>query len=256
MDIAPKIFEISKKKGCSVRKALTDDLWISQIDMTNGITAGHIHDFVTLWEKLDGITLDQATNDTIIWKLTERGSYSTSSAYSLQFEGRTSTPLLKTVWKVWATPKCKFFAWLIIHNRVWTAARLQRRGWPNCGLCPLCSQVQESAAHLLFQCRFSVAVWNAVKAKIGLSNIVTADWAAVRSVRHWWTEIALARSPNGKGMASLLMLISWELWKERNARVFRNVSAPTTIIVEKIMNEATLWTLAGAKGLGVILHRE
>ena len=78
----------------------------------------------------------------------------------------------------------------------------------------------------------------------------------MRSVRHWWSEIALARSPNVKGMASLLMLISWELWKERNARVFRNVSAPTMILVEKIMDEATMWTLAGAKGLGVILHRE
>ena len=73
MDIAPKIFEISKKKDCSVRKALTDDLWISQVDMANGISAGHIQEFTILWEKLDGITLDQATNDTIIWKLTERG---------------------------------------------------------------------------------------------------------------------------------------------------------------------------------------
>ena len=147
-------------------------------------------------------------------------------------------------------------AWLIIQNRVWMADKLQRRGWPNCGLCPLCSQVQESAAHLLFQCRFSVAVWNAVKARTGLSNIVTADWAAMQSVRHWWTEIVLTCSPNGKGMASLLMLISWELWKERNARVFRNVSAPPMILVEKIMDEAALWALAGAKGLDVILHRE
>ena len=110
--------------------------------------------------------------------------------------------------------------------------------------------------HLLFQCRFLVAVWNAVKAKIGLSNIVTADWAAMRSVRHWWAEIALARSPNGKGMASLLMLISWELWKERNARVFRNTSTPSMIIVDRILDEASLWVSAGAKGLDVILPRE
>ena len=78
----------------------------------------------------------------------------------------------------------------------------------------------------------------------------------MQSVRHWWTEIVLTRSPNRKGMASLLMLISWELWKERNARVFRNVSAPLMILVEKIMDEAALWALAGAKGLDVILHRE
>uniref|UniRef100_A0A8R7UVN8 Reverse transcriptase zinc-binding domain-containing protein n=1 Tax=Triticum urartu TaxID=4572 RepID=A0A8R7UVN8_TRIUA len=62
------------------------------------------------------------------------------------------------IWKMWAPPKCKFFAWLILQNRVWTADRLARRGWPNCGLCPLCKQVQESAVHLLFQCRFSAQV--------------------------------------------------------------------------------------------------
>ena len=48
MDIAPKIFEISKKKDSSVRKALTDDLWISQVDMVNGITVGHIQEFTIL----------------------------------------------------------------------------------------------------------------------------------------------------------------------------------------------------------------
>lgn len=117
MDIAPKIFDISKKKGCTVGKALIDDHWISQIDMKICITAGHIQEFVTLWVKLDGIILDKGSY-TITWKLTESGTYSTASAYMMQFEGHTITPLLKTVWKVWATPKCKFFAWLIIHNRV------------------------------------------------------------------------------------------------------------------------------------------
>ena len=118
MDIAPRIFDISKRKNCSVLKALDEDFWVTQINLTEGISAGHIQEFATLWEKLEGVILDHDTQDTITWKLKESGTYSTSSAYSLQFEGRTSTPLLKTVWKVWATPKCKLFAWLIIHNRV------------------------------------------------------------------------------------------------------------------------------------------
>ena len=48
MDITPKVFKISKKKDCSVRKALIDDLWISQVDMVNGITVGHIQEFTIL----------------------------------------------------------------------------------------------------------------------------------------------------------------------------------------------------------------
>ena len=105
-------------------------------------------------------------------------------------------------------------------------------------------------------CRYSTAVWNAVKARIGLGDIMTGDWAERNSVRDWWTELALVCSPSRKGMASLLMLISWELWKERNARIFRNVSTPSMIIVDKILEEARLWVLAGAKCLEVILPRK
>ena len=67
------------------------------------------------------------------------------------------------VWKNWAPPKCKLFSWLIIQNRVWTADRLERRGWPNGRLCPLCCCEDETARHLLFTCRFSIRLWGMIK---------------------------------------------------------------------------------------------
>jgi hypothetical protein len=42
-------------------------------------------------------------------------------------------------------------------------------------------------------------------------------------------------------MASMIMLVSWEVWKECNARV------SVARIVCKIKEEAWLWSLAGAK---------
>lgn len=67
-------------------------------------------------------------------------------------------------------------AWLVIHNRLWTADRLQCRGWPNCEFCPLCNQVLESAAHLLYQYRYTIRVWN----DIGLARgSITACLAIV-----------------------------------------------------------------------------
>lgn len=157
-DVAPKIFEISKRKACVVSKALDNNFWIRQIDIQQGLTLTHIQQFATLWEMISGVTLRHDRQDTISWKFTSSGEYSASSAYLAQFAGLTFSTNSATIWKVWAPPKCKFFAWLILQNRVWTADRLTQRGWPNCGLCPLCKQVQESAAHLLFQCRFSVRV--------------------------------------------------------------------------------------------------
>ena len=96
MDIAPRIFDTSKRKDCSVLKALNEDFWVTQINLTEGISAGHIQEFATLWEKLEGVILDHDTQDTITWKFTDNSTFSTSSAYKMQFEGLFITPLLKT----------------------------------------------------------------------------------------------------------------------------------------------------------------
>jgi hypothetical protein len=58
------------------------------------------------------------------------------------------------------------------------------------------------------------------------------------------------KSPHRKGLASLALLTVWEIWKERNARVFRHKSSPSFVILDKIKCEARLWVLAGAKRLG------
>jgi hypothetical protein len=80
--------------------------------------------------------------------------YSSASAYDAQFFKATLTSFNKMVWKYWATPKVKFFSWLAIQNRIWMADRPERRGWDNCGPCPLCKQTQETVAHLLSHCRY------------------------------------------------------------------------------------------------------
>jgi hypothetical protein len=57
-------------------------------------------------------------------------------------------------------------------------------------------------------------------------------------------------------MASLTMLTSWTIWKERNARVFQNKSAPPTILLEITKNKMKLWVMAGAKNLSYVIVGE
>ena len=59
-----------------------------------------------------------------------------------------------------------------------------------------------------------------------------------------------------RAIVSVMMLVSWEIWKERNAIFFQNVSAPTSIVIAKIKEEAHLWSLAGAKQLSTVMSRE
>ena len=187
--------------------------------------------------------------DSISWRSTTSGEYSTSSAYSLQFAGSTLSSMDSLVWKAWAPPKCNFFAWLIIQNRVWTADRLQRRGWPNCGACPLCRREQESGCHLLFHCRFSYRIWNAVSLWLDSPHIRPDRWVGLPSVLDCWSASVLHAQAPRKATASILILVAWKLWNERNSRVFRHTSNLPSVIISDIKEEAQTWVKAGAKCL-------
>ena len=63
----------------------------------------------------------------------------------------------------------------------------------------------------------------------------------------------IERGNQRKAIASLFMLMSWEIWKEHNARVFRNTAATTMMVVAKIKEEVHLWALVGATHLSIAM---
>ncbi|KAI4974652.1 hypothetical protein ZWY2020_048259 [Hordeum vulgare] len=75
-------------------------------------------------------------------------------------------------------------------------------------------------------------------------------------VKEWWSQNATKRAPSRRLLVSLIMLISWEIWNECNARVFRNTSVPVGVVVAKIKEECSLWILVGAEHLCNIMPRE
>jgi hypothetical protein len=70
--------------------------------------------FVNLCVLLSNIHLEEAVEDTIVWKLTKNRLYFAASVYKLQFLGLILSDMNVLVWKVWATPKVKNHAWLAL----------------------------------------------------------------------------------------------------------------------------------------------
>jgi hypothetical protein len=58
-DIAPLIFDISKKKKCLISKAMDTEFWISQINIQGGLTVEHIVQFTKLWEMAQNVQMDK-----------------------------------------------------------------------------------------------------------------------------------------------------------------------------------------------------
>lgn len=86
-----------------------------------------------------------------------------------------------------AEEKVRFFTWLLLQDRLWTADRLQRRGWTHDDKCCLCDQDLESAKHLFLECPFAKEVW----AEMASSDAVLVQVVnAVSSIQDYWTELS------------------------------------------------------------------
>ncbi|XP_073367762.1 uncharacterized protein [Aegilops tauschii subsp. strangulata] len=240
-DIAPLIFEASSRKNWKVREALRNNAWILRIKPPSAVvSAEHIRQLFSLWMLLDEVLLDELTDDDISWKHMASGQYTSASAYKAQFLGVVLSPMDQMVWKAWAPLKVKFFAWLALQDRIWTADRLAKRGWPNCGPCPLCKGVQECGPHILFKCRYSLRLWRLVIQRFGIDDMDTTSWHLMDSVESWWVSTCDVGTTDRKAKASITILVSWVIWNERNARVFRHKSAPPPILLNSIVDEASL----------------
>jgi len=114
--IAPSLFVKSKRKNITVQRALLDNKWISLISPVSEAT--EIKEFVLLWEAIQEVSRELDRADEIRWRWTSNGEYSSKSAYLAQFHGSHAKLKLNTIWKAKAEPKCRFFAWTLLHRKI------------------------------------------------------------------------------------------------------------------------------------------
>jgi hypothetical protein len=95
-----------------------------------------------------------------------------------------------------------------------------------------------------------------VKQWLRLHDIDPSTWHARQNVKEWWTKAIHKQGPSKKAISLLVMLISWEISKERNARIFQGTYTTSSYIIIKIKEEVALWSLAGAKTVSDVISRE
>jgi len=101
------LFKKAKIKNIVVQKALQDNSWRSHI--TPLLTPQEINEYVSLLEAVGHIQLVDNREDSIYWRWTSYGEYTTKSAYNIQFQGAFSKLRFMSIWKAKAEPKCRCF---------------------------------------------------------------------------------------------------------------------------------------------------
>lgn len=224
-----------------MQKALQDNKWISHI--TPILSRDELKEYVQLWEAVQQIQLDGSREDSIIWRWTADGEYTSKSAYSIQFEGSYTKLRIMPIWKARAEPKCHFFAWTLLHRKILAANNLIKRNWPNDPLCKLCGVEPENPTHLCKDCPFSKQVWSVLKTWFGLSAIdIVGDNG---SLHGYWRRCRLRiDKPYRRNFDGLMIYFWWNIWKERNRRTFQNKGLQPRKIARLCKEEIDQYQLA------------
>jgi len=124
----------------------------------------------------------------------------------------------------------KFFCWLALHNRLWTAERRKRHGLQDTDDCALCAQASETIGHLFLGCVFARELWFLLLSPIGLGPILPEHDEVIGE---WWLRQRRRLDPSARPVLDfMLLLVTWNLWKERNNRTFGRAAADVSALRE------------------------
>ncbi|KAG0545813.1 hypothetical protein BDA96_02G394400 [Sorghum bicolor] len=227
-----------RRRSHSVREALLDRRWTR--DITGATTAAVIADYLMLWDVLQGVQLQPGIDDRFIWRWSADGTYDAASAYRAFFHGTTGL-----------AGAIKFFFSLALQKRLWTAERRWRHGLQQHADCLLCGQEDETCDHLLAACVFTREIWYRILSTVGLQHTTPSP---SDTLVNWWL-VARKHVPGAlsRGFDSLVLLVSWKLWKERNRRTFDGVCATTTQVLRWIRTKAKAGSRRGSPSLPLFL---
>jgi hypothetical protein len=267
-DFAPVVVANVEKRAISSRTvahALESWQWVSDIETPLNLSG--LQQYLHLWDALKGVVLTHEA-DRHVWIHSSSRQFSSKSCYKALFMGSITFEPWKRLWKTWTPPKCKFFLWLTIRNRCWTADRLQKRGLDDPEVCPLCDQELENIQHLFCNCIFARQFWHCILSSLRLANLSPASNESnlspasnESSFAEWWRKVCKqVHKSKRRGFNSIIIMGAWCLRLHQNKAVFDGVRPSISGIKRVFLDELEWWGLAGAKhleglGLGAAIIR-
>ncbi|XP_021629642.1 uncharacterized protein LOC110627603 [Manihot esculenta] len=175
-------------------------------------------------------------SDTWCWKFESKGHYSVKSAYRFLVDGfqhREGSEIWKRFWKAKVPPKVLNFCWRALVNVVPCLSSVQSKRVPVDPSCPLCHVAPENVLHILIQCPFARSCW--------LSSPLGWPAPSASSLNEWFS---LAFSYASVENASLMLMILWALWQNRNNVVWKGQGQTASGVFFMALNFLQQWKAA------------
>lgn len=165
--------------------------------------------FNLLQQSLQQINLTAATDRWhYIWNKT---SYSSRQMYKHLMGTLDAHCLFKGLWKCASRIRHKNFFWLAMHDRVNTRGLLKRKTFQlDTYSCAMCNEnCEESILHLFWDCTFAQQCWNSISPN------------RQRGISFFDEVLLINHTFPSKIAMDITILGCWNLWMQRNGKIFR-----------------------------------
>ncbi|CAL1393225.1 unnamed protein product [Linum trigynum] len=147
------------------------------------------------------------------------------------FAGTVDLPY-KFVWRSLIPSKICNFLWNVFHKRILTLDNLKKRGTSLPNRCALCKQEEESINHIFVSCMFAEELWNILKSFIKVVDSVCRATDITDRINSWNKNNPA--DPAQWTSRVFLHAFCWNVWLERNARIFNELEAPSRVVAFRI----------------------
>ncbi|XP_016203224.1 uncharacterized protein LOC107643973 [Arachis ipaensis] len=243
----PRLYSISNQQGamigdCGFWNGLD---WIWNFQWRRELFQWEMDLLGQFHERLRPVKLAADAEDKLVWKFESKEVFSTRSVVQiLQSEilsdEITSYSFTSSVWRGVVPLRIELFGWFVLVGRVNTKERLSRLGviMPNDNICVLCKKEVESVKHLFLLCDLTWQVWCSWLRRFG------EDWAipgTIRELFESWTGRHKQKQEQKRWLIGFFTVI-WNVWVERNARIFNNKEAGVDIVIKRTFLSYEEWT--------------
>ena len=181
--------------------------------------------------------------DRLVWKKESNGEYSVRSAYRLCMNELLETSHFKVegawdlIWRLKVPPRVRTLIWRICRNCLPTRTRLRDKGVNCATVCALCNVDEEDSLHLLFRCPGSRNIWS----MWNVFSVVSHIFDQYQNIKDIIFETIKVLS---NGDESLFGCIIWSIWKQRNNKIWKEVTDAQGFVFDRAKTLLQDWTSA------------
>jgi len=227
-DRFPALFSHCNIKTQTVREAKLSGIRSTLVPRLSTLAD---HELQLAQHLLDQTTLSAAQDKRISDFIKPDGNIDTGAIYRmLKARGQSSDPKATFIWNTWAPPRVQLFMWLLLQRRIQCRTVLFRKHIVDSPVCEICNLTDETPEHIIHGCSLGKEIW----LRLNLQSTISMDLGQLHTLANH-TATGIPELP------SFIALVCWQVWKARNAKVFRNEEQYVDRVLLDCRSGAELW---------------